>query len=151
MKTQNLGKLFLILLILFLTSSKPLSVYADVPSVEGIQISSTSAGTTLNVTVRHGRPMSNHYVAKIEVKIGEDVTSYDLQPQSEDFFNVVLEVSETEVVMARAFCNQHGWSDWVTEGSETEIKDEPGNSGIPGFFPVSVALGLISYSLLRKK
>ena len=139
----------LVFLALALFSQAVCLVLADVPSVTDIQVESTTERNSVNITVRHNGPTSNHYVSRIEVRIGEDVEVFELDPQDAVTFTEEYEVTG-EVVEVRAYCNLHGWSSWKEVESDTAeppVSDEP-SGGIPGFPLVAVGLGL-AYVLSR--
>ena len=137
---------------LIILSTMSLSlVYADVPTVTDLEITTATDGDTVSVTIRHSGPTNNHYVSKVEIKIGEDVEEYSLDPQSTVTFTEEFTLPEDGVVEVRAFCNLHGWSQWVSSELDSEepvlIDDEP--SGIPGFPLAAIGLGLAVLMLRR--
>ena len=138
---------FGLILVLALFSHGVGLVLADVPTVTDIQVESTT--DTLTITVEHNGPSSNHYVDKIEVRIGEDIEVYELDPQDTVTFTIEIEVTG-EAVEVRAYCNLHGWSPWKEVETDTDepIVDEEPSGGIPGFPLVALGIGLVL--LLRR-
>lgn len=145
-------KLGLVLLLMLSMLSIQL-VNADVPTVTSLEITTATEGDTLSVTIRHSGPTNNHYVSNVEVKIGENVEEFELDPQSTVIFTEEFTIPDDGAVEVRAFCNLHGWSDWVSSEVETEepvlIDEEP--SGIPGFPLVAVGFGLAALMLNRDR
>jgi desulfoferrodoxin (superoxide reductase-like protein) len=146
-----------IVLLLMLSLLSIQLVYADVPTVTDLEITTATEGDTLSVTIRHSGPTNNDYVSKVEVKIGEDVEEFELDPQSTVTFTEEFTIPEDGVVEVRAFCNLHGWSQWRTSVTDLEptveepvlIDEEP--SGIPGFPLVAIGFGLAALMLWRDR
>jgi len=135
-------RLVILLVILSVTSISMVS--ADVPTVTDLEITANTEGDLLTVTIRHGGPTSSHYVTEIEIKMGEEVEVYELEPQETVTFTETYEIPEDEGVEVRAFCNLHGWSPWVSsqvEAEEPTVEDTT-SGGIPGFPLLAVGLGL---------
>jgi desulfoferrodoxin (superoxide reductase-like protein) len=126
-------------------------VFADVPTVTSIEVEAVTEGSTVTVTVRHSGPSSTHYVSKIEIRSGDDVQEFKLDPQSDTIFTEELSVAASSVVEVRAYCILHGWSGWVSSSGEEPdtIVDETG-SGIPGYPLASIGLGLVLASIRRR-
>lgn len=138
-----LRKVGIILVILAVFSLGASIVFADVPTVTDIQVESTTDGNTLSVRIRHSGPSSIHYVDKIEVKIGEDIEVFELEPQSGTTFTEEIEVIG-DPVEVRAYCTLHGWSSWKeveVDTADPPEQEEP-SGGIPGFPLLAVGLGL---------
>ncbi|MCW4013677.1 MAG: desulfoferrodoxin family protein [Candidatus Bathyarchaeota archaeon] len=141
----------LVLFLIILSAMSLSLVYADVPTVTDLEITTTTDGGTVSVTIRHSGPTNNHYVSKVEIKIGENVEEFTLDPQSTVTFTEEYTIPEDGVIEVRAFCNLHGWSAWVSSEPDSEepvlIDEEP--SGIPGFPLAAVGLGLAALMLRR--
>ena len=139
-----------VLVTLILFSLGASIVFADVPTVTDLQVESSTDENTLTITVRHSGPSSIHYVDKIEVKIGDDVDLFELEPQDAVTFTEEIEVSGV-IFEVRAYCTLHGWSAWRevdADGAESPESDEP-SGGIPGFPLLAVSLGLATWVLRR--
>jgi hypothetical protein len=134
--------LILIILSLFITGINIVS--ADIPLVINLDITDTTDGRTLSITVRHNNPNNNHYVSELEVKVGEDTTTIELDPQSSTVFTEETGITSTGDVQVRAYCTLHGWSGWMKPGEEPE----PSGS-IPGFPLLALGFGLATYALRR--
>ena len=138
-----------VFIILLLALSGTQLVYADVPRVNDVQIDVSIDGSTVTVTVIHNGPTSIHYVSEISVNIGDNEEVFELDPQTSVNFTEELNVSAPDVVEVRAFCNLHGWSQWVSVGENDSPIEEPESSGIPGF-PLS-AIGLALILMTQRK
>jgi desulfoferrodoxin (superoxide reductase-like protein) len=123
-------------------------VSADIPMVINLDVTDTTDGRTLSITVRHNSPNNNHYVSELEVKVGEDTTIIELDPQSETAFTEETSIASTGDVQVRAYCTLHGWSGWMSPGEEPE--PEP-SSSIPGFPLLTLGFGLATYALRRAR
>jgi hypothetical protein len=135
----------LIILSLVMTSNV---VSADIPLVINLDIKDTTDGRTLSITVRHNSPNNNHYVSELEVKVGENTTTIELDPQSGTIFTEETSIASTGDVQVRAYCTLHGWSGWMKPGEEPEPEPKP-SSGIPGFPLLALGFGLAIYALRR--
>lgn len=138
----------MVFIFLLLTMLGVQVVNANVPTVDDIQIKATTDGSIVTVTIQHSGPTSNHYVSEIAIKIGNDETIFELDPQTTVVFTEELSVSATDSVDVRAFCNLHGWSAWVSSGGTDTPVDEPDSVGVPGF-PV-IAIGLVIILLTQR-
>ncbi|MFC1803617.1 hypothetical protein ACFL0D_06590 [Thermoproteota archaeon] len=136
--------LILIILSLFMTGINIVS--ADIPMVINLDVTDTTDGRTLSITVRHNSPSNSHYVSELEVKVGEDTTTIELDPQSGTVFTEETSIASTGDVQVRAYCTLHGWSGWMSPGEEPE--PEP-SGGIPGFPLLALGFGLAIYALRR--
>jgi hypothetical protein len=116
---------------------------ADIPMIINLDITDTTDGRTLSITVRHNNPSNNHYVSELEVKVGEDTTTIELDPQSGTVFSEETSIASTGDVQVRAYCTLHGWSGWMSPGEEPE--PEP-SGGIPGFPLLALGFGLAIYA-----
>ena len=121
-------------------------VSADIPMVINLDVTDTADGRTLSITVRHNSPSNSHYVSELEVKVGEDITTIELDPQSGTVFTEETSIASTGDVQVRAYCTLHGWSGWMSPGEEPE--PEP-SGGIPGFPLLALGFGLAIYALRR--
>ena len=125
------------------------TVSANVPTLKNIDPKTSGDGRVLTITISHSSPSNVHYVSKLEVKVGDNTQTVNLDPQSKETFTVDVNVSATGSVEVRAFCTIHGWSSWAALRGSAPSPGEPGG-GIPGFPFVSLAVGLIvSVFLLR--
>lgn len=117
-------------------------VYANVPTISGLEEVERGDDHVLLIEVSHSSPSSIHYIDSVVVEAGEQVYTIGLSGQSTAVFVVehVLE-SPGAPVRVRAHCNVHGWSQWRRLG------DEPtdGGEGIPGFGYAAMLVGLTVY------
>ena len=145
-------KTALIFVVLFLFSIGVNVALADVPTVTDISSAVSTDTRTLTISVRHSGPSSIHYVSKLEVKVGEDVMTFDLEPETTTTFTEEVDVAITGAVQVRAYCTLHGWSVWATLGEDTPDPsgDQP-SGGVPGFSLISLFIGLILLALLRRR
>lgn len=122
-----------------------LIVYANVPTVVGVELETQGQDTFLVIQVRHSSPSQTHYVDVVDVEVAGKVEKVKLDPQSTTSFTVQRDLdSPATDIRVRAHCTNHGWSPWVSLDSE----DAPGG-GIPGFPYEAIVLGLtISSALL---
>ena len=114
--------------------------------VINLDVTDTTGGRTLSITVRHNNTSNNHYVSELEVKVAEDTMTIELDPQSDTVFTEETSIASTGDVQVRAYCTLHGWSGWMKPGEEPE--PEP-SSGIPGFPLLALGFGLVIYALRR--
>ena len=96
-------------------SSVAVNVRADVPQV--IQIENISQDSTgmIRLTIAHINPTGSHYVDTVEVDLNGQVTTRQLQPQSNNPFTIDIEAGQLQQqpnVRVRAHCNLHGWGAW---------------------------------------
>jgi desulfoferrodoxin (superoxide reductase-like protein) len=125
-------------------------LYADVPTVNNIELKAISDGSTLTITIRHSGPSNTHYVSEIEVKIGDNVKIYEFDPQDSVVFTEEININASDEVKVRAFCTLHGWSSLVTSGSdEPETPIEQPSGGIPGFPLTALGIGLFLFTIRR--
>ncbi|WP_455367353.1 hypothetical protein [[Eubacterium] cellulosolvens] len=101
-----------------ITSSVIRRTSADVPDVLQIENISQELQSKIRLQIRHANPNNNHYVDIIEVDIGGQIKSFNLQPQSSNPFTEDFELNDiqgTPEIKARAHCNLHGWSSWSNQ------------------------------------
>ncbi|MFH1626044.1 MAG: hypothetical protein ABID54_12955 [Pseudomonadota bacterium] len=137
---------FLFILSLFMMGVN--TAYANVPSVTNLKVSVETQGRILTITVTHSNPSINHYISKIEVKVGEDTMVVELGPQSTSVFTEEIEIAASGDVQVRAYCIVHGWSSWASLGGDSDPVDAP-SGGISGFPLLALGLGVIGLILLR--
>jgi desulfoferrodoxin (superoxide reductase-like protein) len=142
---RRLGLIFIIIMMIGLGV-----LYADVPTVNNIEVNAAADGSTLIVTVRHSGPSNIHYVSEIEVKIGDNVKKYKFDPQDSVVFTEEIKLDSSSNMQVRAFCTLHGWSAWVSSGSDEPEKpiEEP-SGGIPGFPLMALGVGLFLFTIRR--
>lgn len=145
---MNKVGLFLIIISLFMMGIN--TAYANVPSVTNLKVSVETQGRTLTITVTHSDPSNNHYISKIEVKVGEDTMVVELGPQSTSVFTEEVDIATSGDVQVRAYCIVHGWSSWASLGGDSDPVDEP-NGGIPGFQIPVIGLGIALFTYLRRE
>ena len=109
-----------------------------------------TGGRNVSITVRHNDPSNIHYVSEIEVKVGEDSTVIELDPQSGTSFIEQVMVADSGSVEVRVFCTLHGWSSWVSLEVQEPVEEvtthqpsseDESSGGIPGFPLMSILIG----------
>jgi desulfoferrodoxin (superoxide reductase-like protein) len=131
-----------ILMIILVSLLPVIIIYANVPSMLNIKIEISGDSNILLIEVAHSNPTSTHFVNVVELEIGDEQLSLNLEPQTSGTFTVEVEIdSIPETLRARAKCTTHGWSQWR---SFTTDSDNGGGGGIPGFPMVSIMLGFIT-------
>ena len=142
---RKLGLIFIVMTMIGLSV-----LYADVPTINNIELKAVSDGSTLTITIRHSGPSITHYVSKIEVKIGDNVKIYEYDPQDSVVFTEEINIEASDQIKVRAFCNLHGWSSIVSSGSdEPETPVEQPSGGIPGYPLIALGIGLFLYIIRR--
>ena len=126
------------------------TAYANVPSVTNLKVSVETQGRTLTITVTHSDPSNNHYISKIEVKVGEDTMVVELGPQSTSVFTEEVEIAASGDVQVRAYCIVHGWSSWASLGGDSDPVDEP-NGGYSRVSRIPLCLGITLFTYLTKR
>ena len=108
-----------IIIMLFLNFA--VTVFADVPMVQKIDVTKDGEITILNFQIRHGSPSTNHYIDIIEVEINERLEPTrtrinDLEPQTSTVFSYEYNIGtvQYESIKVRVHCNIHGWSSWTS-------------------------------------
>jgi desulfoferrodoxin (superoxide reductase-like protein) len=139
-----------IMLTLFMSSIAMVS--ANVPTVKNIEAATSGDGRVLTITISHSNPSSTHYVSKLEIKVGDNTETVNLDPQSTETFTVEVNVPASGSVEVRAFCTLHGWSSWAALGDGSQSSTGGSGGGISGFPFVSLVIGVIlSMFLLRRR
>jgi desulfoferrodoxin (superoxide reductase-like protein) len=136
--------LILIILSLFMTGIDV--AFADIPLVINLDITDTTDGRALSITVRHNSPSNSHYVSELEVKVGEEIMTIELDSQSGAVFTEETRIDSTGDVQVRAYCTIHGWSGWMAPGEEPEP-----SGGILGYPLLSVLGGLATVLYLNNR
>jgi ribosomal protein S17 len=88
-----MNKFRLILIILFLFSLGVNTVFADVPSLISLEVADGTDGRIMDITIRHNSPTNVHYINEIEVKVGDYVKVFELEPQSDTTFTEQVSVA----------------------------------------------------------
>jgi len=115
LKVQRNQVFILTFIIMFLAFAEP--VFADVPTVQTIEVTKEAENTILNLQIRHGSPSSNHYVDVIEVEIDErldQITGLEPQTSTVFIYKHNIGIAQYQNIRARAHCNIHGWSSWTS-------------------------------------
>lgn len=135
-------KIFLLTLIMLMIGVKTVS--ANVPQVTNLVSVDESDGRSLTITVNHLNPSSTHYVNQLEVSVGGNVQTVDLDPESSINFNETVKIAATGDVKVRAHCTVHGWGSWAT----LQTAQTTPSSGIPGFPVLGLFIGVVLFIAL---
>lgn len=106
----------LLVTIALMSSSFMASVQAVIPEVRNVIVYDVAGSTLLNVTVYHIPQDSSHYVSKIQVSIGSNITDVTIPVQSlrpDSTFVITYDVgpvSDTPMATVDAYCTVNGWA-----------------------------------------